>query len=48
MITLGLLILVLIVFISGNWVGYHAGYRDGYKAGVLADIQRHVQNNRKG
>ena len=43
MITLGLLILVLIVFIAGSWSGYNLGYR----AGILNEIQRHVQKNRK-
>lgn len=44
MIVIGLLLLVLIVFVAGNWVGYHFGYN----AGVLADVQCHIQNNRKG
>lgn len=44
MVTLGLLLLVLIVFTAGNWLGYNSGY----KAGTLSEIQRHVQHNRKG
>lgn len=44
MVTLGLLILVLIVFIAGSWSGYNSGYR----AGTLSQIQRHVQHNHKG
>lgn len=43
MVTLGLLMMVLIVFIAGSWSGYNLGYR----AGTLSEIQRHVQNNRK-
>lgn len=44
MVTLGLLMLVLIVFIAGSWSGYNLGYR----AGTLSEIQIHVQKNRKG
>lgn len=43
MVTLGLLMLVLIVFIAGSWSGYNFGYR----AGNLNEIQRHIQKNRK-
>lgn len=44
MITLGLLIMLLIVFVAGNW----SGYNFGYKAGTLNEIQSHiVQHNHK-
>lgn len=41
MVTFGLLILVLIVFIAGSWSGYNLGY----KAGNLNEIQRHIQQH---